>query len=64
VRLAILSSILGASLLLTSTQAVAQEPDKWAEHKGDLPFVITYEKGKAEAKFTGKPMMVFVTTTW
>lgn len=63
-RRAILTLILGASVALAATQAVAQETDKWAAHKGDLPFVITYEKGKAEAKFTGKPMMVFTTTTW
>ena len=50
---AVLPAVLGA------------EADKdWSEHRGKLDFVVGYEKGLAEAKFTGKPMMAFFTTTW
>ena len=51
--LALLPALLGA------------EPAKdWSEHTGKLDFVIGYPKGLEEAKFTGKPMMAFFTTTW
>jgi hypothetical protein len=45
------------------TQA-EETKDKWAEHRGDLPFVVGYEKGMAQVKMTGKPPMYFFTTTW
>lgn len=45
--------------------AAAEAPEKkWAEHMGDLPFVIGYEKGMAQAKLTGNPPMYFFTATW
>lgn len=37
---------------------------KWADHMGDIPFMLTYQKGLAESKLTGRPMMVFFTATW
>lgn len=37
---------------------------KWNSHMGKVPFVVGYENGKAEAQFSGKPMMLFFTTTW
>lgn len=37
---------------------------KWAEHTGKIEFVIGYEEGLEEAKASGKPMMVYITTTW
>jgi hypothetical protein len=40
------------------------EREKWAEHMGDLPFVIGYEKGMKEVEFTGRPPMYFFTATW
>ena len=59
------SSVLGSLLLLGATPAaLAEGNEKWADHTGDLPFVFGYENGKKEAAFTGKPMMVFFTTTW
>jgi hypothetical protein len=36
----------------------------WADHKGDLPFIVGYEKGMKEVEFSGKPPMYFFTTTW
>lgn len=44
--------------------AAKAEREKWAEHMGDLPFVIGYEKGMKEVEFTGKPPMYFFTATW
>jgi hypothetical protein len=41
-----------------------KEQEKWAEHMGNTPFVLGYEKGMKEAEFAGKPaMLVFVTET-
>ena len=57
--------LLTASLLCGGAPSFADdEKKKWAHHSGDLEFVIGYDKGKAESKFTGKPMMVFFTATW
>ncbi len=36
----------------------------WAAHTGKLDFVVGYARGQEEARFTGKPMMAFFTTTW
>lgn len=33
----------------------------WSGHMGDLPFVVGYEAGMKEAKFTGRPPMFVVT---
>ena len=35
--------------------------EKWAEHMGDVPFIIGFEQGMKEAAFTGKPPMLFFT---
>jgi len=40
------------------------EREKWAEHMGDVPFVIGYEKGLKDVEYTGKPPMLFFTATW
>ncbi len=56
-----LSVLSGVALLATAEET---GPDKWADHKGDLPFIVGSEKGNQEAKFTGKPPMYFFTTTW
>ena len=54
-----------AIFLALASPLVAAEGEKdWSEHKGKLNFVIGWEKGQAESKFTGKPMMAFITTTW
>ena len=55
--------MVAAVLLGCGTAALAAEKD-WSHHKGKLPFIIGYEKGLAEAKFSGRPMMLFFTTTW
>lgn len=38
--------------------------DPWATHRGNIPFILGYEKGMAAVKDTGKPPMLFITTTW
>jgi predicted outer membrane protein len=49
----------------TATDAAADaEREKWAEHMGDLPFIIGYAKGMKQVELTGKPPMYFFTTTW
>jgi hypothetical protein len=44
--------------------ADSPEKEKWAEHMGDLPFVVGYANGMKEVEFTGKPPMLFFTATW
>lgn len=55
---------LALAVLLGGAATVAAAEKDWKDHKGILPFVVGYEKGMAEAKFSGRPMMVFFTTTW
>ena len=38
--------------------------EKWAEHTQGLPFVVGYRRGVNLAEEQGKPVMLFVTTTW
>lgn len=55
---------LGAVALLgASGPARAADADraKWAEHMGDVPFVIGFDKGMKEVEFTGRPPMLFFT---
>ena len=40
------------------------EREKWAEHMGDVPFVIGFEKGMKDVEFTGKPPLVFFTADY
>ena len=35
----------------------------WTAHMGDLPFVVGMDAGRAEVKFTGKPAMLFFTSS-
>jgi thiol:disulfide interchange protein len=50
--------------------AAAAEPpapdtsEKWAHHRGRVPFIVGYEKGMDAAAKSGKPPMLFFTTTW
>ena len=37
---------------------------KWKGHTGQVPWIIGFEDGMAEAKFSGKPVIVFFTATW
>lgn len=49
----------------TEDAAATEAPAKdWTEHKGDLPFIVGYAAGMKEVEFTGKPPMLFFTTTW
>ncbi len=51
--------------LLSFGSEVQAGDKKWTKkHLGDLQFVIGYEKGLAEAQFSGRPMMLFFTATW
>jgi cytochrome oxidase Cu insertion factor (SCO1/SenC/PrrC family) len=47
-----------------AADAAKAEHEKWAEHMGDVPFIVGYEKGMKEVEFTGKPPMLFFTATW
>lgn len=52
-------------LLVLSLCSLAPASDKFKEeHTGKIPFVVGFEKGKAEAEWSGRPMMVFFTATW
>lgn len=42
----------------------ATEEKNWADHTGNLKFIVGWEKGKKEAEFSGKPVLYFYTTTW
>ena len=35
----------------------------WSKHMGDVPFVVGMDAGRAEVKFTGKPAMLFFTSS-
>ena len=50
--------------LAVAGDSAAKALVKWKAHTGDLPFIVGYEKGKKEAEFSGRPMMLFFTTTW
>jgi thioredoxin-related protein len=54
-------SILSSALLAAGDGK--KGPD-WDHHTGKVPFVIGYDNGMAEVKFSGKPAMLFFTTTW
>jgi hypothetical protein len=47
-----------------SSAPTKQEKEKWAEHMGDVPFVIGYAKGMKQVENTGRPPMYFFTATW
>jgi hypothetical protein len=54
-----------AVLALLSSVALAGDakPKDWSAHMGDLPFVVGMDAGRAEVKFTGKPAMLFFTSS-
>jgi hypothetical protein len=54
-----------AAVVLVSSLALAGDakPKDWTSHMGDLPFVVGMEAGRAEVKFTGKPAMLFFTSS-
>lgn len=37
---------------------------KWAEHVGDIPFVVGMSNGMSQATASGRPPMYFFTATW
>lgn len=37
---------------------------KWESHTQGLPFILGFEEGQAAMRSSGKPGMMFVTTTW
>ncbi len=64
-RMTLLATLaIAASAVFALAEEPAGEKDKWDKHRGDLPFIVGYAKGNAEAKFTGKPPMYFFTATW
>jgi hypothetical protein len=41
----------------------AKPTTDWTKHMGDLPFVVGMEAGRSEVKFTGKPAMLFFSSS-
>ena len=71
--LAVLAAFVGISAPMVVARADEPAPadtakdaeaKDWAEHMGDIPFLVGRAAGDAEAAFTGKPPMYFFTTTW
>lgn len=52
-----------AAVLLLAAAACGAS-DKWAEEKGDIPFVVGRAKGDAQAQASGRAPMYFFTATW
>jgi hypothetical protein len=54
-----------AAVVLASSLAFAGDAKgkDWSAHMGDLPFVVGMDAGRAEVKFTGKPAMLFFTSS-
>ncbi len=52
-----------AVMLLGADEKKGNQKD-WTDHKGKIPFIVGFEKAMAEAKFSGRPVMAFFTTTW
>lgn len=55
----------------TAAAEVAQKPalpegvdEVWAPYFTNIPFVFGGDAGQAQARETGKPMMMFYTATW
>jgi hypothetical protein len=44
--------------------APAAAKSKWADHTGDVPFVVGYEAGTKAAAESGRPPLYFFTATW
>ena len=56
---------LAAAAVLASGLALAGDAKgkDWTAHMGDLPFVVGMDAGRAEVKFTGRPAMLFFTSS-
>lgn len=54
-----------AAIVLAAAAALAGDPKPkdWTAHMGDVPFVVGMEKGREEVKFTGRPAMLFFTSS-
>ena len=50
-----------ATSVAPETSAVPAVADRWAAHKGALPFVLGMDAGMAQAKTSGRPLFVFYT---
>lgn len=60
-----LAKSMAALFVLAATSVAQSGPGKdWSHHTGKVPFVIGYDAGLATAKESGKPLMLFLTTTW
>ncbi len=42
----------------------AEGQKDWADHMGNIPFIIGREAGMKEVEFSGKPVLFFYTATW
>jgi len=57
---ALAAAIVVSGLALAGDDKPAKD---WTAHMGDLPFVVGMDAGRAEVKFTGKPAMLFFTSS-
>ena len=53
-----------AALGAACGQSSSGADPKWAEHMGDIPFVVGQAKGASQVTATGRPPMYFFTATW
>jgi ABC-type glycerol-3-phosphate transport system substrate-binding protein len=65
-RHAALALLAAAAALAACGKAssMAGADSKWADHVGNIPFVLGQEKGIQQAKATGRTPMYFFTATW
>jgi hypothetical protein len=57
---AVAAAIVVSGLALAGDDKPAKD---WPAHMGDLPFVVGMDAGRAEVKFTGRPAMLFFTSS-
>ena len=59
------AAFLVPALLALAACGNSSGPDsKWAEHMGDIPFVVGQAKGVRIATSSGRQPMYFFTATW
>ncbi len=61
-RIALVSIVAVAAALVACGKGGGAS--KWADHKGDIPFVVGQDAGMRSAKASGRPPMYFFTATW
>ncbi len=55
----------GAAALAACGKSPPADVDpKWADHVGDIPFVVGRARGESRAAETGRPPMYYFTAVW